>query len=123
MITLPPPFTATRLSGYFWHMTEKRLYSLKSGELKLMAITRANSKWGIGEDGYRVSHLGKKRFLTLCYLNTLTLQDSEIPVNNTTVIKVKGQRVVDHRTPMTISQQWKIDVAARNRSVDLYNQP
>lgn len=123
MVTLPPPFTATYIPGYFWHVNQRALYSIKTGELKRIKFSRARTSWGQFEDGYRVSHLGKRKTLTLEYLNTLTLQDSIVPISQPPVIKakIKSSRVDDDQ--MSISEMFAIDRKAHNRSIRIYNQP
>jgi len=81
MVTLPPPFTATRLPGYFWHTEEKKLYSLKvSGELRELPLRYPNrwNKWPM--PGYAVSYKGNRKYLSIDYLNKLAVEDSEIKV-------------------------------------------
>lgn len=81
MVILPIGFVATKYVGYFWHMKEKKLYSLKQGgmlrELKHHEPNWFN-KWKQG--GYQVSVKGRRRILWDDYLNNLKPEDSEIPI-------------------------------------------
>jgi len=81
MITLPPPFTATRYPGYFWNTETKLLFSLKvGGELREMKRYYP-SRWTRWDTPYYlVYHQGRQRGMGLRYLSELKLQDSEIPV-------------------------------------------
>jgi len=83
MVTLPPPFTATRLPGYFWNTETQTLFSIKQGgALRELKFKPANY-WNRNCAGYQVSHKGIKRYMTLDYLKTLTLKDSEIGIAHT----------------------------------------
>ena len=78
MIVFPPNFVKTRYPGYFWNLTDKKLYSIKSGMLKPLAFNRGGVFFGKTiEPGYQISVAGVKRKLTLPYLHTLSL-----PVQN-----------------------------------------
>lgn len=74
MVTLPIDFVATRYPGYFWNVTEKKLYSLKvTGELKPMAFFKGGTFYGVRHDpGYKISVNGVHRKYTMDYLNKLT---------------------------------------------------
>ncbi len=74
MVTLPIDFVATRYPGYFWNVTEKKLYSLKvTGELKPMAFFKGGTFYGVRHDpGYKISVNGVRRKYTMDYLNKLT---------------------------------------------------
>jgi hypothetical protein len=81
MVTLPPPFTATKYPGYFWHTEEKKLYSIKmSGELSELKKVFPNYFNHLPMPGYTVSFKGRRKYLSIDYLNKLTLEDSEINV-------------------------------------------
>ena len=73
MVVLPVNFVATRYPGYFWNVTEKKLYSLKiTGELKPMAFFKGGTFYGVRHDpGYKISVNGQRRKYTMDYLNTL----------------------------------------------------
>ena len=86
MVTLPKDFVATRYPGYFWSVTERKLYSLKvTGELRPMAFDRGGRFYGRDIlPGYRISVNGKKRKYTMEYLGSLkpTNEIQEIGVKN-----------------------------------------
>lgn len=73
MVVLPAEFVATRLPGYFWNTVEQKLYSIKvTGELKPMTFSKGFVGYSCHvEPGYRVSHKGVRRTMTLNYLKTL----------------------------------------------------
>ena len=74
MVTLPIDFVATRYPGYFWNVTDKKLYTLKvTGELRPMALNNGGFFYGTKfEPGYQISVKGQKRRYTLDYLNKLS---------------------------------------------------
>jgi hypothetical protein len=74
MVTLPIDFVATKAPGYFWNVAEKKLYSIKvTGELRPMAFHKGGRFYGyVVEPGYQISVKGRKRTMTLDYLNGLT---------------------------------------------------
>ena len=86
MVVLPKDFVATRYPGYFWNLTEKKLYSLKvTGELRPMAFNRGGRFYGrVIEPGYQISVNGRKRKFTMEYLASLksTTEIQEIGVKN-----------------------------------------
>jgi hypothetical protein len=73
MVTLPKDFVATRYPGYFWNVTEKKLYSIKvTGELRPMAFHKGGNFYGYRvEPGYQISVKGRKRTLPMTYLGGL----------------------------------------------------
>lgn len=75
MVTLPVDFVATRYPGYFWNVTEKKLYSIKvTGELRPMKFDKGGTFYGVRyEPGYKISVNGKRRKYTMSYLGTLKL--------------------------------------------------
>ena len=80
MITLPPDFVATKYNGYFWHLQEQRLYSIKvAGVLRPMSEHRPNF-FNKNFSGYIVSVKGQRRRLWLKYLKALKAKDSIIPI-------------------------------------------
>jgi hypothetical protein len=79
MVTLPPEFTATWYPGYFWNTKTKKLFTLKSGVLKEMKLTKPTI-FNHGFLGYRVSHLGQRRNMWLKSLHMIKHMDSVIPV-------------------------------------------
>lgn len=82
MIILPFGFTATKYPGYFWDTTGHELYSLKiAGELRKMPMTPFPNRWNYyqKEDGWRVSHKGRKQWLWKSDLEKLVVTDSVLP--------------------------------------------
>ena len=86
MVTLPKDFVATRYPGYFWNVTEKKLYSLKvTGELRPLTFFKGGTFHGVQyEPGYKISVNGERRKYTMQYLGKLkaTNDIQEIGVNN-----------------------------------------
>ncbi len=84
MVTLPKEFVATRYPGYFWNVSERKLYSLKiSGELRPMKFDKGGLVCGrVILPGYRISVNGCKRKMTMEYLGKLkaTTEIQEIGV-------------------------------------------
>jgi len=79
MITFPAEYVATKYPGYFWNTKTKKLYSVKvTGALRPL-VFRNISQW-TPEAGYSVSVNGKKRFMKLDYLRTLTPKTQVFPV-------------------------------------------
>lgn len=70
MITLPEDFIETKYPGYFWSLTENWLYSIKSGVLKPIKKTGEHINYYRDSDfvGWKVSHLGKRCYLSEEYL-------------------------------------------------------
>ncbi len=80
-VTLPLNFVSTKYPGYFWHLAETKLYSIKiDGILKPMKLVYPNHFNRINDKGYRVSVQGKRKFLSLTYLKGLVPAASEIPI-------------------------------------------
>lgn len=80
MVTLPAEFVATKYSGYFWNLIDKRLYTLKiTGELRPLKYSAPN-QWNYFRGGYQVSVGGQKRRLTNEYLQTLKPKAQVFPV-------------------------------------------
>lgn len=73
MVTLPKDFVATRYSGYFWNVKERKLYTIKvTGELRPMTFNKGGRFYGVTHlPGYQISVEGRKRKLTMDYLGTL----------------------------------------------------
>ena len=84
MVTLPEEFVATKYPGYFWHIKEQKLYTMKiSGVLRPLSGPHKPNRYNHYIEGYQVSVQGKKRTFTLETLETLKklkLTDSIIPV-------------------------------------------
>lgn len=82
MVTLPKNLTATIYPGYFWDVTNKDLYSIKTGTLKKIKknITNKYTKHLCYKYYFNISHKGKSKIFTDGYLESLTLQDSIIPI-------------------------------------------
>ena len=83
MVVLPFGFTATKYPGYFWDTNHHKLYSIKvGGELRPLPLLTMKNKWWNSyqkEDGYRVSHKGKHRYLYVSELMKLKVVDSTVP--------------------------------------------
>lgn len=83
MITLPKEFVTTKHQGYFWNIVDKQLYSVKiTGALKPLKLTVMWNQYGPRGNlkGYNISVEGRKRFMGLDYLNSLTPTDDVYPV-------------------------------------------
>jgi len=81
MVILPVGFTAIEYPGYFWNIKAKALYSIKvSGVLKELKRYKPNGFNHMNEDFYVVSVNGKRKVLSLSYLENLVIEDSEIEV-------------------------------------------
>jgi len=80
MVTLPKDFVATKYDGYFWHLKEQKLYSIKVGGILRPLVKPRPSKYNYGQDVYQVSNLGKSRFLFMDELVQLKAKDSIIKV-------------------------------------------
>lgn len=105
MITLPPEFIATRIPGYFWNTRTQSLFTLKGGGvLRELVITKPNPFNHIREPGYRVSHLGQRRWLMISYLQSLRQFDTTIPVIRMTLKQV----VRDIRQATTVTELCEI---------------
>lgn len=93
IVQLPMGFCETKYPGYFWDFNERKLYSLKSGQLKelvrLKRIFRADKR-SLPYDGYCVSVDGKRRYMDAEYLETLVPRNCLIPKAN--VPKRQGSR-------------------------------
>ena len=72
-VTLPPELVAINFPGYFFHVVEQRLYSLKSGELKQLHRCTGN-QWNDFQPGYRISHNGVKKYMREDFLINRTKQ-------------------------------------------------
>ena len=80
MVTLPKDFVSTKYPGYFWHIEEKRLYSVKvTGTLKPLHFNKPNY-WNNGMAGYQVSVDGHKKYLYQNYLLGLKPKKEIFPV-------------------------------------------
>jgi hypothetical protein len=82
MIKFPEEFVEIHVPGYFWSKKEQKLYSIKSGQLKILAgpsnLTTIHGYF----TGWIVSHLGERVWLTFESLAKLNdhNQDYELPV-------------------------------------------
>ena len=80
MVTLPKEFVATKYPGYFFNITDERLYSVKvTGMLKPLAKVYPN-QFNHFRAGFSVSIRGQKRVLEMSYLKTLKPMPSVFPV-------------------------------------------
>ena len=81
MVTLPKEFVATKYPGYFFNITDQKLYSVKvTGMLKPLAKQFPNQFNHFVPEGYSVSIRGKKRVLELSYLKTLKPKSTVYPI-------------------------------------------
>lgn len=82
IVSLPKGFVATKFPGYFWHIEEQKLYTIKvTGVLNPIKISKPNPRFNkLHEPAYRVSVNGARRYLHLRDLLKLTYESSEIPV-------------------------------------------
>jgi len=77
MTTLPPYHVPTKYEGYYYDVQNKKLYSTKqAGELRKMATHYPNRFNQIIMPGYYISDKGKRRFVTVAYLRSLTIFDT-----------------------------------------------
>lgn len=77
MVQLPSSFVMTRAPGYFWDLDSQKLYSIKSGNLKPLALKKGGYFFGVKvEPGYQVSVNGTRRTLPLTYLRSLKIPET-----------------------------------------------
>jgi hypothetical protein len=91
MLIFPPEFTPiVKYPGYVWNLKEQHLYSYKSGSLKRLPLNHPNHFNHWREPGYKISHLGIRRGISLAWLKKLTADYKihAVPV-------VKGQLSLD----------------------------
>lgn len=80
MVVFPSEFVAIKYPGYFWHLTEQRLYSIKvSGILRPLSVSN-HARYTHGENLYKLSVNGKKR-----HIYEETLKKIKAPSKNQTV--------------------------------------
>lgn len=72
-VTLPPELVAIKFPGYFFHVVEQQLYSLKSGVLKPLHRHNGNP-WNDYHPGYTISHKGVKIYMREDWLISKTKQ-------------------------------------------------
>lgn len=93
-VVLPEGFVKTRFNGYFWHVEEQALYSIKIKgilrKLKKQTDLRQRRLFGPSDDGcgpkeyyYQVSVNGKVYIMTDRYLESLTLASGTLPTDKT----------------------------------------
>ena len=77
MITLPPYHVPTKYEGYFYNVENKRLYSIKLGN-KLTALKQyyPNRFNRIPFPGYYISVEGRRKFVPVTYLRSLSIFDT-----------------------------------------------
>lgn len=89
MIALPPGFAVTKYPGYFFHIEEKRLYSIKiDGILKPIKFYKPDRfnkfhTWPIRwktKGAYCVSVKAERRYLFIEDLLKLKIEDAIIPI-------------------------------------------
>ena len=81
MVVFPPEFVATEWPGYFWNITTKEMYSIKTGALKKLAkrkpfngYAKDGRKVNVSE-GYMLSVNGERVPVSLTMLNKLTIPE------------------------------------------------
>lgn len=79
MVVMPKEFVATRYPGYFWNVKTQTLFTAKLGVLREMKYTGPN-RWNHYAEVYKVSHNGKRRSMSLDYLQRLKPTKSIFPV-------------------------------------------
>lgn len=80
MVTLPKEFVAINVPGYFWNTQTKALYSIKvTGTLKKLVKPYA-CRYNNYHNGYIVMASGRRKYITMKYLNALVASNSEIAV-------------------------------------------
>ena len=78
-IAFNPNFVAVKqYPGYFWHVVEEQLYSIKSGRLKKIKMYSAN-RWITFGDYYIASQNSRKRYLAVDRLKKLQREQYELP--------------------------------------------
>ncbi len=80
MVTLPKGFVRTKFEGYFWHLVEQKLYSLKLGGVLMVLKHQMPNQFNNMRGGYQVYINGRRTRLLDDYLTNLVLEDSEIPI-------------------------------------------
>jgi hypothetical protein len=83
MIRIPDGFAAVKgFPGYFWHLSEEKLYSMKiDGILKPLKKQRGfNRGWQPIPPHYAVSKNGRRKILTDWWIMDRLVHDGEIPV-------------------------------------------
>lgn len=81
MVVMPPNFMATKYPGYYWNVETKKLYSIKVGGVLRPLVSKKPSRWNqLPCETYTVSVDGRRRWLSVDYLNKLTYADSMIGV-------------------------------------------
>lgn len=80
MVTLPKEFVATKYPGYFFNISDEKLYSVKvNGMLSKLSRQRPN-QFNHFLDGWRVSVGGRRRYLEIDYLKSLKPGPTIFPV-------------------------------------------
>ncbi len=79
-VTLPPDMVAVRYPGYFYHITEHVLYSIKGGMLKPVKWRKPNRFTYYQEPFVHVSHKGKRRTMSKTYLERLGIKGDKTVV-------------------------------------------
>lgn len=114
--TLPDGFVATRIPGYFWDVNSQKLYSIKTGVLREMILSVPNRYNGISLPAYRVSHEGKKRYITLEELVRLKPICSVVPVDKTPIAE-RRQQMLHKRYTKAIEQANTVHWAKRAKQL------
>jgi hypothetical protein len=99
MITFPEEFVEIHIPGYYWSKKEQKLYSIKSGQLRILAgPSNLTTLKGLFT-GWIVSHLGERVWLTFESLAKLNDNNTnyELPVIRQ-IVKRKKSEVKYHET-------------------------
>jgi hypothetical protein len=85
MVTLPKDFVAIKHPGYFWHLKEQKLYSMKvTGILRPLAGPYKPNYFNHYDcPMYQISVNGRKRHIGIDYLKKLKAANSTIPMEAT----------------------------------------
>ncbi len=72
MIIFPSGFCKTKYPGYYWNEMDQKLYSIKSGVVKPLTLTKPYTCWkGTYPAGYNLSINGDRKFVSLDMLKKI----------------------------------------------------
>jgi hypothetical protein len=85
MIKFPVGLTPTKYPGYFWHVAEQKLYSIKvGGVLRPIKLSYPSKFNKLQTPAYQVSHKGNRVLLSLIYLRRMATRDHTIQYDHET---------------------------------------